>query len=60
MKPCPFCGEKEDMKPIEMAHKGDPDNWNWYMRCANCGALGPECGYKQRAEKEWDKRGDRQ
>jgi hypothetical protein len=55
MKPCPFCGGT-DGEPVEVAIDHNCENWNWAWRCNGCGALGPECGTRQRTEQAWDER----
>jgi hypothetical protein len=49
MKPCPFCGETEDIRYSE------PDNQPIYW-CGNCGCFGPNDVSEAKARKMWNLR----
>jgi len=49
IKSCPFCGKDEG----EDIHNDDADS---VIRCMNCGALGPPCGYLSDAIEAWNER----
>ena len=46
--PCPWCGKNEQVK-----HE---DEYNVFVRCQYCGAMGPEAGDYTSAKEEWNRR----
>jgi Lar family restriction alleviation protein len=61
LKPCPFCGEPEELAVIEAAliNEGDsPDDlcFRKYVECQNCGALGPWADRRRAARIGWNER----
>jgi Lar family restriction alleviation protein len=49
LKPCPFCNEKKLMDDIEI-------DCEKFVRCENCGAIGPWADTIEGAREEWNKR----
>lgn len=55
--PCPFCGEEKELRE----HRDREESTRWegvYVRCDNCGAIGPECDTWPKARAAWNKRGN--
>jgi Lar family restriction alleviation protein len=48
LKACPWCGEDEQEK--------FKDEYNTFVRCQYCGALGPEARDYTSAKEEWNRR----
>ena len=60
-EPCPFCKERRDLHPVELAvlPAGDEPRAyasDFFVGCAKCGALGPPAGSETEAVEYWNRR----
>lgn len=57
LKPCPFCGETEN---LEISHYRSDGVWWHYVECAECIMTGPVGKLKRDAIEAWNKRAGEQ
>lgn len=60
-RPCPYCGEENDVQAIELAVLPAGDNprayqSDFFVGCAKCGALGPPAASETEAAENWNRR----
>jgi hypothetical protein len=61
IKPCPFCrctNERSELPVVSYPRMHG--FYNWYVRCLNCGAAGPDAPSRDEAVEKWNKGHDSQ
>lgn len=60
LKPCPFCGSEGDYIDSWSYNDRTGEPVYWYVRCENCEAEGPASFTKEKSEKKWNTRGEKE